>query len=65
MSRKQRHGFSAKQTVLRMITSRNGKVYSVRLDGSIHRNNPFKVWRGKSERRRWIANRRIEREEAA
>ena len=56
---KHRHTAADKTTISEKIKDRAGKIYAKMLDGSIHRLNPLKPWRGKSERRQVIKERRM------
>ena len=63
---KTKYNYTDKNTATRNVQSRDGKtIYAIMVDGSRRRVSPVKPWKGKSERRQVIKNRREDRELAA
>ncbi len=58
---KVRHDHADKNTISEKIKDRAGKIYAKMVDGSIRRLDPLKPWRGKSERRQVLQDRRTDR----
>lgn len=56
---------NTKSTITRKLRDRAGKIYGKTETGQIIRLTPLKPWRGKSQRRQVIKQRRLDRQAAA